>query len=59
VGQNPYPCESGQFNEKKKKNTLIPIVASTSGALIILIAVGILWILKRKKSKGNAEMTKS
>ncbi|XP_052727067.1 LRR receptor-like serine/threonine-protein kinase IOS1 [Vigna angularis] len=51
VGENPYLCESGQCNEKEKKNTVIPIVASICGVLILLIAVAILWILKRKKSK--------
>jgi len=58
VGQNPYLCESGQCNKKKKKNTVTPIVASISGVLILLIAVAIFWILKRKKSKGNAEVIK-
>ncbi|XP_014498482.1 LRR receptor-like serine/threonine-protein kinase IOS1 isoform X2 [Vigna radiata var. radiata] len=51
VGQNPYLCESGQCNEKEKKNTVIPIVASICGVLILLIAVAILWILKSQKSK--------
>ena len=61
MGQNPNLCESGQCNETKKKNTATPIlVASISGVLILLMAVAILWILKRKKSKGNAEIiTKS
>ncbi|XP_014500547.1 LRR receptor-like serine/threonine-protein kinase IOS1 [Vigna radiata var. radiata] len=53
VDQNLYTCESGQCNEKKKKNTATrtAIVASTSGVSFILIAVGILWIFKRKQSK--------
>jgi len=60
VGQNPYLCESGQCNEKEKKITVTPIVASVSGVLVLLIAVAMLWIFKRKKSKGNAEIvTKS
>ena len=54
VGQNPYLCESGQCNfEKKQKNIVTLIVASISGALILLVAVAILWTLKRRKSKGN------
>ncbi|RZB62591.1 putative leucine-rich repeat receptor-like serine/threonine-protein kinase, partial [Glycine soja] len=54
VGQNPYLCESGQCNfEKKQKNIVTaPIVASISGVLILLVAVAILWTLKRRKSKG-------
>ncbi|XP_028202262.1 LRR receptor-like serine/threonine-protein kinase IOS1 isoform X3 [Glycine soja] len=53
VGQNPYLCESGQCNfEKKQKNIVTaPIVASISGVLILLVAVAILWTLKRRKSK--------
>ncbi|XP_047153304.1 LRR receptor-like serine/threonine-protein kinase IOS1 [Vigna umbellata] len=51
VGENPYLCESDQCNEKEKKNTVTPIVASICGVLILLIAVAVLWILKRKKSK--------
>ncbi|XP_047158994.1 putative leucine-rich repeat receptor-like protein kinase At2g19210 [Vigna umbellata] len=51
VDQKPYPCESAQCNKKRKKNTVTPTVASTSGVLFLLIAVGTLWILKRKKSK--------
>ncbi|KAL5156665.1 LRR receptor-like serine/threonine-protein kinase IOS1 [Glycine soja] len=52
VSQNPYLCESGQCNfEKKQKNIVTPIVASISGALILLVAVAILWTLKRRKSK--------
>ncbi|KAH1207515.1 putative LRR receptor-like serine/threonine-protein kinase [Glycine max] len=52
VGQNPYLCESGQCNfEKKQKNIVTPIVASICGALILLVAVAILWTLKRRKSK--------
>ena len=55
VGQNPYLCESGQCNfEKKQKNIVTPpIVPSISGALILIVAVAILWTLKRRKSKGN------
>ena len=56
MGQNPNLCESSQCNETKKKNIVTPIVVSISGVLILLIAVGILWICKRKKSKGNAEV---
>ncbi|BAT91667.1 hypothetical protein VIGAN_07027900 [Vigna angularis var. angularis] len=51
VGQNPLLCQSGQCNEKEKKNTITPIVSSICGVLILLIAVAILWIFKRKKSK--------
>ena len=59
VGQNPYLCESGQCNfEKKQKNIATPIVASISGVLILLVAVAILWTLKRRKSKGNAAILK-
>jgi len=60
VGQNPYLCESGQCNfEKKQKNIVTaPIVASISGVLILLVAVAILWTLKRRKSKGNAAILK-
>ncbi|ESW22565.1 hypothetical protein PHAVU_005G163800 [Phaseolus vulgaris] len=53
VGQNPNLCESSQCNETKKKNIVTPIVVSISGVLILLIAVGILWICKRKKSKDS------
>jgi len=57
VGQNPNLCESGECNETKKKNIVTPILlVSISGVLILLIAVAILWICKRKKSKGNAEV---
>ncbi|RDX62675.1 putative leucine-rich repeat receptor-like protein kinase, partial [Mucuna pruriens] len=51
LGQNPYLCESGQCNEKKKKSIVTPLVASISGVLILLVAVAILWTLKRRKSK--------
>uniref|UniRef100_A0A0R0G434 non-specific serine/threonine protein kinase n=1 Tax=Glycine max TaxID=3847 RepID=A0A0R0G434_SOYBN len=53
VSQNPYLCESGQCNfEKKQKNIVTPpIVPSISGALILIVAVAILWTLKRRKSK--------
>ncbi|KAK8469752.1 hypothetical protein PHAVU_005G163901 [Phaseolus vulgaris] len=53
VGQNPNLCESGQCNETKKKNIVTPIVVSICGVLILLIAVAILWICKRKKSKDS------
>ncbi|KAL5156663.1 LRR receptor-like serine/threonine-protein kinase IOS1 [Glycine soja] len=57
VSQNPYLCESGQCNfEKKQKNIVTPIVASISGALILLVAVAILWTLKRRKSKALMEV---
>ncbi|XP_014499509.1 putative leucine-rich repeat receptor-like protein kinase At2g19210, partial [Vigna radiata var. radiata] len=57
MGQNPYLCETDQCNDKGKKTTVTPIVASVSAILILLIAGAIFWILKRKKSKGNAEIT--
>ncbi|KAG5040555.1 hypothetical protein JHK85_013031 [Glycine max] len=38
-------------NQKKQKNIATPIVASISGVLILLVAVAILWTLKRRKSK--------
>ncbi|XP_068498666.1 LRR receptor-like serine/threonine-protein kinase IOS1 [Phaseolus vulgaris] len=54
VGQNPNLCESGECNETKKKNIVTPILlVSISGVLILLIAVAILWICKRKKSKDS------
>ncbi|KAH1133910.1 hypothetical protein GYH30_012357 [Glycine max] len=46
------PPQPGQCNfEKKQKNIATPIVASISGVLILLVAVAILWTLKRRKSK--------
>ncbi|KAL2332315.1 hypothetical protein Fmac_019896 [Flemingia macrophylla] len=51
VGRNPYLCESGQCNEKKKNNIVTPLVASISGVLILLVVVAILWTLKRRKSR--------
>ncbi|RDX71291.1 LRR receptor-like serine/threonine-protein kinase IOS1, partial [Mucuna pruriens] len=57
MGQNPYLCQSGQCNEKRKekeekKNIVTPLVASVSGVVILLVVVAaILWTLKRRKSK--------
>lgn len=53
VGQNPYLCESGQCDENKKKNIVMPLVASVCGVLILLVAVAaILWTIKRRKREG-------
>ncbi|XP_029128814.1 LRR receptor-like serine/threonine-protein kinase IOS1 [Cajanus cajan] len=57
VGQNPYLCESDQCNAKDdKKNIVMPLVASISGVLILLVVLAILWTLnKRRKSKALME----
>ncbi|XP_029128757.1 probable LRR receptor-like serine/threonine-protein kinase At1g05700 isoform X2 [Cajanus cajan] len=62
VGQNPYLCESGHCNENlcesghcNEKNIVTPLVASISGILILLVAVAIMWTLKRRKSKALME----
>jgi len=59
LGQNPFICEHGKCIEHRD-NIVIPLVASICGVLILLVAVAaILWILRRRKSKGDATMIKS
>jgi len=44
---------------ENRNNIVMPLVASICGVLILLMAVGaVLWILKRRKSKGDATMIK-
>ncbi|CAJ1955356.1 unnamed protein product [Sphenostylis stenocarpa] len=52
VGQNPYLCESGQCNEKRKnkKNIVTLLLASVCGGLILLVAVAaVSWTLIKRK----------
>ncbi|KAL2332314.1 hypothetical protein Fmac_019895 [Flemingia macrophylla] len=55
VCQNPHIHDSGQCNQKNKKknkNIVIPLAASVSGVLILLVVVAaILWTLKSRKLK--------
>ncbi|XP_020223399.1 LRR receptor-like serine/threonine-protein kinase IOS1 [Cajanus cajan] len=44
VGQNPYLCKPDQCNEKKKKNIVMPLVASVCGVWIFLMAVAAISI---------------
>ncbi|QCE09023.1 serine/threonine-protein kinase PBS1 [Vigna unguiculata] len=56
VGQNPYLCESGQCNKKRKekKNIVIPLLSTVCGVLILLMTVAaVLWTLERRKPKAS------
>jgi len=56
VGQNPYLCESGQCNKKRKekKNIVIPLLSTVCGVLILLMTVAaVLWTLERRKPRGE------
>ena len=62
VGENPNLCSSTSCtNEKtKKKNIVVPIVASVGGFILLLTAAAIFWIINRRnhgKGKINTMVT--
>ncbi|KAL3521398.1 hypothetical protein ACH5RR_019547 [Cinchona calisaya] len=45
----PNPCQSGRCNTKKSKKFVVPLVVSLSASLIILVALIVLWKLRKRK----------
>ncbi|KAL5581641.1 hypothetical protein UlMin_014083 [Ulmus minor] len=59
VSGNPDLCSSDSC-QKKNKKSVVPVIASVVGLLFaILIALAIVWKLKRKKREGKANNVKS
>nr|KYP58350.1 putative LRR receptor-like serine/threonine-protein kinase At1g51880 family [Cajanus cajan] len=64
VGQNPYLCKPDQCNEKKKKNIVMPLVASVCGVWIFLMAVAAIsitlktWMVEKDQSEIPQQYTK-
>lgn len=51
VDKNPYLCVSVPCKEeRKKKNIVVPVVASVAGTFVFLLIVTAIWLgLKRKQ----------
>ncbi|KAL3521399.1 hypothetical protein ACH5RR_019548 [Cinchona calisaya] len=43
------PCQSGMCDPKKSKKFVVPLVVSLSASLIILVALIVLWRLRKRK----------
>ncbi|XP_060670430.1 probable LRR receptor-like serine/threonine-protein kinase At1g05700 [Ziziphus jujuba] len=56
VGQNPNLCVSVSCGKKKKKNAVVPVVASVSGTFALLVMVAAIYFgVKHKRKLKHAE----
>ncbi|KAA8541721.1 hypothetical protein F0562_022873 [Nyssa sinensis] len=51
LSENPNFCLSGSCTKKTNKNFVIPIVAAIASSLALLMALVILWSLKRRREQ--------
>ncbi|KAK8524870.1 hypothetical protein V6N12_029722 [Hibiscus sabdariffa] len=55
VEGNPNLCAKASCVKKKKKNTVVPVVASVVSVAFLVTVVAILWRIRKRKSQGMNE----